>query len=369
MQEYKRKLATIRTIDNLEPIENSDNLELAKIDGWQVVVRKGTFQKGSPCLFCEIDSFLPLISQFEFLASSGAKTLADGSIGYRIRSKKLRGVLSQGLAIPLSDFADDWNKGMYSELMSAVLGDDVTEFLGIKKYEAPSAAKGQRNAKGNFPIFISKTDQPRIQNLWKEYKQKYNDVEFEVTLKLDGTSATYYYNEGQLGVCSRNLELKMDEDWEDAGLTGTRNRDTYMRCGMNQSIFGYLKLLGRNIAIQGEIMGEGIQGNREKLIGQKFFAFDIWDIDQRRYLTPKEREQHTFLGYGMASEATTHVPLIAKSIKLADFDTLDQLLFYAEGESLTNPVREGLVFKSREIINGEIISFKVISNAFLLAEK
>ncbi len=380
-----RKLATIRIIDSIEEIEGAEKVSIAKIDGWQAVVSKGAHKVGEKIIFCEIDSLLPTQPQYEFLRKNCYKKLPDGSEWFRIKTCKFLKKLSQGLVLPLdsllgAEFEPVFNGTQLMYLNCAPrelnVGDDVTDLLGIKKYEAPSVTSGQANAKGNFPSFLKKTDQERIQNFWKEAKEKYNDVEFEVTLKLDGTSATYFYNEGKLGVCSRNLELKMDEDWQDTGNVGTRNRDTYMRCGVNQGIFVALNELGRNIAIQGEIMGEGIQGNREKFVGQSFFIFDIWDIDQRRYLTSEERikllssmKEIDFEEEYSSDLTVYHIMLYEVSKKLSDFETLEDLLKYADGKSLVSPVREGLVFKSRTLIDGEVISFKVISNEFLLTEK
>jgi RNA ligase (TIGR02306 family) len=257
--------------------------------------------------------------------------------------------------------------------LESLLDIDISEWVEVIKYEAPQPANMHSNAKGSFPYFIPKTDQERIQNLWKEYKNKYNEEKFEVTLKLDGTSATYYINEGKLGVCSRNLELKLDEDsFLTDKPTEKRTKDTYISVGYRHGIFNFLQNCGRNLAIQGEIIGEGIQQNKEKISGQFFFIYDVYDIDQRKYLTSGERYSllpcPDGIGSSKLSDLATsmvHIPILEFK-ELSEFNSLDEILQYAEGKSLNSEIREGLVFKSTNLINGRVVTFKAISNKFLL---
>jgi RNA ligase (TIGR02306 family) len=351
-----RKLVSIREISEVLPIEGADAIELVKVDGWQVVSKKGEFQKGDFCVYFEIDSFLPVNEKFEFLRKSSFRKDATGKEGFRLRTIKLRKQLSQGLVLPTYEFLEEIKMHFHPQFtgtnneIQSLLDTDITEWLGVSKYEAPQPPNMHTNAKGNFPYFIPKTDQERIQNLWKEYKRDYNDIEFEVTLKLDGTSATYFYNEGKLGVCSRNLELKFD-----------------ISVGIRQGIFKGLKILGKNLAIQGEIIGEGIQGNKDKINGQSFYIYDIFDIDQKRYLTVNERVALlTSTKQDYIDISLFHIPIHELGVKLSEFQSLDDLLKYADGKSLNSEIREGLVFKSMSLVNGRPISFKVISNEFLL---
>jgi RNA ligase (TIGR02306 family) len=339
-----RKLASIQQIIDIQPIPNADAIEVVTINGWKVVSKKGEFKIGDRCIYFEIDSFLPIKPEFEFLRKSCYRKLVDGSEGFRLRTVKLRGQVSQGLALPLP---------MFGDFESLELGSDLSEYLRVIKYDPPMPAELNGIAKGNFPSFIQKTDQERIQNLWSEYKEKYNDVEFEVTLKLDGTSCTFYHNNGEVGVCSRNLELQLNPD------------NTHGKIEAKHNIFEKLKKSGRNIALQGEIIGEGIQGNPEKIFGQCFMLFDIWDIDKDHYLTADERVR---LLNELEIEEDIHI-YITHFKKLSEFNSLDEILKFAEGKSLKAEIREGLVFKSKERINGKIISFKAISNQFLLNEK
>lgn len=340
-----RKLASIQQILDVQPIFNADAIEVVTINGWKVVAKKSEFKVNDLCVFYEIDSFLPVRPEYEFLRKSCYRKMGDGSEGFRLKTIKLRGQLSQGLALPLNVF----------NLENVEEGLDVTELLGVKKYEqySPVVTSGRVR---NFPGFIRKTDQERIQNIWHKFKHKYNDVNFEVTLKLDGSSATYYHRDGKVGVCSRNMELKEDGD-------GSRCT-TWHRVADEIQLLDKLKEYGENIAIQGEIIGESIQGNKEKILGQKLFIFDIFDINRGVYLSPSERID-TLIILGLIDH---HIPIF-KSKKLSEFETIDHILAFAEGESLRAKVREGVVFRSLDYIDGEILSFKAISNQFLLGEE
>lgn len=172
----ERKLATIRKIENLEPIEGKDLIELATLDGWQAIVKKGEYTIGDLVVYCEIDSFLPVKEEYEFLRSRCFKSTKNLGDGFRIKSMKMGGVLSQGLVLPLS-IINDFDKSditveededtisfelpLGKSLLPLNVGDDVTELLGIQKYEQPIPANLAGKVRGNFPSFIPKTDQER----------------------------------------------------------------------------------------------------------------------------------------------------------------------------------------------------------------
>ena len=335
----ERKLASIRKISDLSPIEGADKIELATIDGWKVVVAKDVNHKvGDLIVYCEVDSFLPIEPEFEFLRKTSYKKMSDGREGFRLKTIRLRGQISQGLILPISVFGDfGW---------TAYEGIDVTEKLGIVKYEPPIPAQLSGMVKGNFPSFLKKTDEERVQNLAKEF-ESYRNEQFYVTEKLDGSSVTYYVKDEVFGVCSRNLDLLEDENnsmWKFATETGLRDR---------------MVKLGKNIAIQGEIIGEGIQGNPYQRIGQTVKIFNGFDIDKYDYLSLEE-----LLELVKTLEVKT-VPILDLYFTLPE--TIDELLLMAEGKSVLNlkAEREGLVIRSHD----RKISFKSISNKFLLNEK
>ena len=228
-------------------------------------------------------------------------------------------------------------------------GQDVSEMLGILKYTAPIPACLAGEVKGMFPGFIPKTDQERIQNLSAELSEWVRlGYTFEVTEKLDGTSMTAFMVDGVFSICSRNLELKPNPD------------NSMFKAALKQNLEAKLTQSGRNLALQGELIGNGIQGNKYKLKDQGFYVFDIYDIGAKRYLTPVERKAF------VSEWNIAHVPVFQAAVSL-DGLTIDMLLKHAEGKSvmgdITGPEQEGLVYKCNE--NPEV-SFKCISNKFLL---
>jgi len=136
-----RKLASIKKIDKLEPIEGADRIELAHVGGWKVVVAKDVgHQQGDMVVYCEIDSFLPIEPEFEFLRKSSYKKLVDGTEGFRLKTIRLRGQVSQGLIIPAKDVHEIIHRSIPNLNLGLYEGLDVTEMLGITKYEPPVPA-------------------------------------------------------------------------------------------------------------------------------------------------------------------------------------------------------------------------------------
>jgi RNA ligase (TIGR02306 family) len=336
----ERKLATIRVISDIRPIEGADMIELATVGGWNIVVAKNVGHKvGDHVVYCEIDSFLPIKEEFEFLRKSSYKKMGDQE-GFRLKTIKLRGQVSQGLILPMSVFGDfSW---------TAYEGLDVTNRLGIVKYEPPIPAELSGKVKGGFPSFLRKTDEERIQNLVKEYDEYKltSQHQFYMTEKLDGSSATFYMNDGVFGVCSRNLELLETEG------------NTFWKVARELDLENKFKNKG-NICLQGELIGEGIQGNPYKIKGQNVHFFNAFDIDKQTRLGINE-----FLVLLDDMELVS-VPILDVAMLLPD--TVKGMLELAEGKSRLNDKteREGVVVRSLD----NTISFKAISNKFLLSEK
>lgn len=359
----ERKLASIRTISDIQPIEGADMIELAIVDGWKVVVAKNVGHKvGDKVVYCEIDSFLPIRDEFEFLRKSSYKKMGDQE-GFRLKTIKLRGQVSQGLILPLSvlkptdivkvtTVKTEW--GNQYELFAedgepmVEIGDDVTEVLGIVKYEPPIPAELAGKVKGSFPSFLRKTDEERVQNLAKEYEQyKSLGRNFYVTEKLDGSSATFYYKDGVFGVCSRNLELIETEG------------NTFWKVARELDLENKMRDFGVNISLQGELIGEGIQGNPYKIKGQTVKFFNLFDIDLQVY------HSLAHLARALGIMGLKMVPIVDEFFVLPN--TIEELLEYAEDKSVLNSKfdREGVVVRSYD----RTISFKAISNKFLLNEK
>lgn len=326
-----RKLVTVRKIKEIIPIENADKICLYKVDGWQVVDQKNRYNINDLVIYFEIDSFIPVKPEFEFLRKSSYKKLLDGTEGFRLKSIKLRGSISQGLIMPIPN---DPN-------FTYQLGDDCSEYFQVIKYEPPIPAELNGQVEGSFPSFIPKTDEERVQNI--------NEFDFigklaSLTEKLEGTSATYFVKDSNFGACSRNWQLKYNPD------------NTYFKIADELNLENKLKNCGyKNIAIQGELIGPGIQGNIYKLNKPTVRFFTAYDIDNKRRLNPEE----FFSLMGKLDLET--VPLLSTNTRLPG---TDDLLKMADFKSMlnSNTWREGMVIR---LLDGSM-SFKAISNKYLL---
>jgi RNA ligase (TIGR02306 family) len=380
-----RKLASIRRIADIQPIEGADAIVVATIDGWKVVVKKDEFSVGDLAVYLEIDSWVPH-ELAPFLSKGHEPRDYNGVKGERLRTIKLRGQVSQGLLLKdaplavakytLMQRSDETVSKYYyvnNEGVSVPYfveeGYDLTEYLGIQKWEAPIPAQLQGQAAGMFPTsLIPKTDQERIQNCFGEIQKRakrfatekvwnaetqtleehpvvlpedFEEPTYEVTLKLDGSSCTIFRWEGELRVCSRNLELKINEE----------NKD-------NTFVAMALKIgdkIPDGFAFQGELMGPGIQGNREGFTEHRFLVFDIFNIQEHAYLKPLSRQLEC------KHRGLEHVPVLGDAWNAPE--SVDSGLAIAEGPSINHKIREGLVWKCNE---DPSFSFKTISNAFLL---
>ena len=272
--------------------------------------------------------------------------------GFRLKTIKLRGQISQGLILPMSIFGDfSW---------TAHEGLDVSEKLGIVKYEPPIPAQLAGKVKGSFPSFLRKTDEERIQNLAAEYVELRKHT-YYVTEKLDGSSATFYVRDGVFGVCSRNLELAEPEPFVpgmvmcDDGIERPKQENSFWKVAREMDLKEKLLSTGKNISIQGELIGEGIQGNPYRIKGQTVKFYNAFDIDAFDYLGYEEFV--TFIeNLGLKT-----VPVLDENFSLPE--SIDDLLLFAEGKSVfSDSQREGVVIRSLD----RKISFKVISNKFLL---
>ena len=349
----ERALATIRVVEELKDIPNADAIEAARVGGWWVVIKKGDLNVGDLALYIEIDAWVPT-EIAPFLSKGKTPKVYEGVTGERLRTIRLRGQLSQGLLLPLDSV-------FFEPETLLEDGTDVTAILGIKKWERPTPAALRGQMKGYFPHFIRKTDQERIQNIPEVLENL--DKLWEVSLKLDGSSTTVYAVDGHPGVCSRNLDLK---------LSAANNENAFVKTARDgwliQALMCFYEESGRALALQAELMGPGVQGNREKEDQLQLYIFDIWDIDEQKYLRPYERD--TIFQYLWSHYAADiqHVPTLSRYVSLRDLDifSMEDILLLPEklGASWfkyhTQPI-EGLVFKA---VHGSQ-SFKVINNTFL----
>lgn len=378
----ERTLARVVTIDELLPIEGADRIELAIVGGWQVVVQKGLYEVNKTlAVYFEVDSLLDTERPyFNSLATLSSKLLhvVDGRTHARIKTMKLRKQLSQGFCIPLSETG-----------LTAKVGDDLTQKLGVVKYEkAEEASMNNSGGTGvksgtsalGFPKMIPKTDQTRVQNITHMYNKAVEQgEEFEESFKLDGSSLTAFVHDGVAGVASRNVGFRIEAETRSFIATvrrfisqcrsrGVRHAkwervipkddNQFTQIVAEQGIIEAIRRDGRNIAIQGELVGPSIQKNFEGVDKNVFLCYDVFLIDEQRYMLPAERIKFC------TDQGVKHVPVNFTGPLQAK--TVADAIVRADGPSgLKGKYREGFVYKSTT----RDFSFKVISNAYLLKEE
>ena len=344
-----RKLASVRKILAIDNIEGADAIDVATIDGWKVVVKKGEFNVGDLVVYLEVDSWVPH-ELAPFLSGAAMPREYNGIKGERLKTKKLRGVVSQGLILPLNVLAVEYEGN--SGLPDVQEGDDVTDLLGIQKWEG-AQLNGQ--LAGTFPVDFVKSDQERAQNLVREIFTYHKDERYEVTLKLDGSSMSVFNLRGNVGVASRNQWLKINEDNMGNGFVKTA-----VESRLVQIMESYTDML-----VQGELMGPGVQKNRESLQSLGFWVYNVQRVGNN-FLSPAERENF-FNQLIEAGAEIYHVPVVHASITLAELgiNNIEDLIAYADKPSMSHKIAEGFVFKSHD--SG--FQFKIINNTYLLREK
>jgi RNA ligase (TIGR02306 family) len=331
-----RKLASIQVIKELSPINGADAILCAKVLGWECVVRKSEFSVNDKCVYFEIDSVLPISSWNDHLRREADKKL-------RVKTIRLRGQLSQGLALPLSILP----VGEYE------VGMDVTSLIGVEKYEPVVPAHLSGMVKGNFPSFLHKTDEVRLQsepNVLSEAISK--GLMLIGTLKMDGTSFTAYRRDDSFGVCSRNLDLKETAD------------NAHWRMARKLKIEEILRSENANLCIQGEMVGPGIQSNRMGLKETDLYLFNLFDIDTGKYLSRHQLCQFAAKHNLKVVKQVQQIDLFISNPSVKDLLDIANELNYDNNTSA-----EGIVWRSAcetysDVLKGRL-SFKTISNRFL----
>lgn len=349
-----RKLAHVERIISIDNIEGKDFIGLANVLGWHCIVKKSDFKPGDLGVYIETDSILPKIEPFAFMER----------YKYRVKTIKMGGVYSQGLFMPLSILGNgNWKDGQ-----------DVTDVLGITKWENPEErSECQKQPKSKirkwlwkikflrpllskkygvnkqFPSYIIKTDEERIQNI-PEVLQKLDKIPTYITEKCDGQSGTFFYRKDGLktdiGVCSRNLRK------------ARKDNSNWWQVEKKYDILNKLKKYGKNMYIQGEIIGPGIQKNKYGLKEIELRVFTIFNLTENRYYSWGEMES-LCKEFGLPL-----VPLIERNAYLPDM--VDKMVELSKGESVLAKIpREGIVVRE-ENVHLHRVSFKVINPEFLI---
>lgn len=331
----ERKLTTIQQITNIQPIAGADRIVQATVMGWTVVVGKDHFKNGDLCVFFEVDSLLPDGKEWsEFMRPRK----------FRIKTCKLKGVLSQGLALPISIMPADFTATL-------TIGLDVTATLHVKKYELPvkDTGTGKCDQKCEYINLIPKTDELRLQsNL--DFLENLRGRPYVATVKIDGSSMTVCYDrDGEFHVMSRNWSLLPDFE----------RPNKYWEMAIKHQLAEKLK--GTTFAIQGELCGLGIQKNRMKFSGNELLVFNIFDWKERTYL------KHDLMVEKCRDFGLTPIPVAFREDSFNK--SMEDLLELARGKyDNTDNNREGIVLRSAER-DGSFVSFKVLNNDFLLADE
>lgn len=395
-----RKLASIRKVTEIKPIEGADNIEVAKVDGWECVVKKGDFKVGDLAVYFEEGSFLPIDPRFEFLRKACYKAFGEIE-GFRLRTIKLRGQISQGLLLPLSDFPELFViKPKLKTVKSFLLyclhflvtggkfqyvpieeGLEVTDYLGVARYQTIVENLDQKtstigfkqpvNGRKAFPSFIPKTDEERVQNLpYEKIFEKFKDEPLTVTEKLDGTSFTAFrvifkedvnsvikdVNYCRYGVCSRNFELEITDESDYS--------KAFIDFGIEDLLQELSTKLGvQNLAIQGELIGPGIQANKLNLKERELRIFNVYNIDQRDYIDFNVARD-VISSCISKHKKVSCVPLITASYMLPE--KREAIIEEAIMQSTLNldKLAEGIVIRFSK--DQRALSFKAINNEWLL---
>ena len=342
-----RKLASIQKVISIEPIEGADRIELAHVLGWQCVVNKGVFKPGDKGVYFEIDSFLPIEQEFEFLRSSSYKKTDLMGEGFKLRTMTFRGQISQGLLLPLSAFPDI---PVFPDE-----GFDVTELLGVRKYEIEEMATSDGTKIGELPPEVPHTDETRVQenpDLIAEFAGK----EYYISTKMDGSSHSISIDENGFHVTGHRYE------WKDDGKSSFYNMVTAREYRKKLEAFMRDKGL-RSVTIQGEYCGPGIQKNRIRLKAPEWYVFTVMENGKRVGLN---RMLEVCEAVGL-----THVPIEEVGNDLPSvYPTVDALLERANGEYPNGGRKEGIVIRPTKPVYcqkiGAELSMKVVSNKYLI---
>lgn len=342
-----RKLASIQRIWEIAPIEGADRIELAHVLGWQCVVNKGQFEPMDLAVYFEIDSFLPIRPEFEFMRSSSYRKTDIMGEGFRIRTMRFRGQISQGLVLPLS---------VFPQIPADIeLGADVTELLGIKKWEIEEKATTGGTVIGTLPPDVPHTDETRVQ-AEPELIKDFAGLEYYISTKMDGSSHSICLDDEGFHVTGHNYEYADDGKCAFYELV--------KRDGLERKVREYSESHGIDLlTIQGEFCAPGIQRNRLRLTRPEWYVFTV-RINGKRVGLTKLCEVCEALGL-------TTVPVEEVGTDLpAKYPTVESLLARADGEYPNGGRKEGIVIRPTEpIFNTRIsasLSMKVVSNKYLL---
>lgn len=358
----KRELTYFEEIVDIQPHYNADRLEVATVRGWKAVVLKDEFKIGDKIVYCEIDSILPENEEaFSFLEK----------YQFRIRTQRLRGILSQGLIV-------NPNKVTSLKGVEYEQGKCLDEIIGVKKYEKPVKDPGFFQS---IDYRVKETGAERIQNVKSELLQfikKQKNLSFTITEKIDGQSTTYLFKNNTLNVMLHSVSK------------GIYNFDTKVltvndKVYENEKALSYLKSFSQgkyvvenynmfkdiatkyNGIIQGEVIGRKTNGaisNYYKVnFDVDFYAFNVCDLFGRK----QDVQIAKNLGFKIAPTINDKDVYIEFDKFLNGDNNMTKLLEIVQDikSNISNVGVEGVVIR----FNNDTPNIKIISNKFLLKEK
>ena len=347
MSQSIRKLASVQVVWKIEPIEGADRIELAHVLGWQCVVNKGQFKPMDRAVYFEIDSFLPIRPEFEFLRSSSYKNSPILGEGFRLRTMRFKGQISQGLLLPLSVFADIPD--------DARTGSNMTSLLGVRKWEIEERATTGGNVIGELPFDVPHTDEPRVQ-AYPDLIQAFGGLEYYISTKMDGSSHSLSLDTDGFHVAGHNYEYKDDDSNAFYRLAKARGYEDKMRRYVVDNAIAVL-------TIQGEFCAPGIQGNRLKLSRPEWYVFTV-RVNGHRVGLNRMLDICKALGMNTVPIEEVGADLPSK------YPTVEALLERADGDYPNGGKKEGIVIRPTEPVFCDItsapLSMKVVSNKYLL---
>lgn len=398
IKDAKRKLASIQEIKSVKPIPDADKIEVASILGWEVVVRKDEFKAGEKIVYFEIDSFLPSSKKYSFVGKERINPItlntANEEVGFRLATAVLRGQVSQGLALKFKEL-DHTFSGMEQEelihyLSGLPIGTEVTELFGVTKFDRPEIANELGNLVGTFPSqYISQTDEERIQTEPKSYSE-IKGQPYYITSKIDGTSITNVWHDGELICATRNNTLDKFN-----AIEKMLNNN-----GVAEKLKNY-----ENVSFQSELYGVGVQKNKLGIRDKRLATFTISKNNQvlglesmldvvddlgleipeivelgsedpeqiKRILDKIEKINSKRKDINPVKSTEGPLKIVVQKVVTKNFDySISEIIERMNGTtySTSGQLQEGGVVRPlADTVDRKPISFKVINNKFLVKEK
>lgn len=342
-----RKMASVQVIWKVEPIEGADRIELGHVMGWQCVVNKDVFKPMDKGVYFEIDSYLPIDPRFEFLRAGSYKNSQIMGEGFKIKTMKFKGQISQGLFLPLSQFPEIPE--------DAEVGTDVTELLHVRKWEVEERATTSGTIAGTLPYDVPVTDEIRVQN-FVEFPEEFKELEYYITTKMDGSSHSVSLDGDGFYVTGHHYEYKDDDSNSFYRLVKER--------GWREKIEAYAKEHNyMPFTLQGELCAPGIQRNRLKLIKPEWYVFTV-RINGKRVGLQETVKVCKDLGMEM-------VPIEEIGFNFPEkYPTVESVLERADGTYPKGGPKEGIVIRPVEPVFSTVLSaalsMKAVNNRYLL---